>query len=320
MDRVIVFPRSGYINRLQATASAALLAEDLGADFLICWEPQAVAASPASSVFAPEYCASRVLDLPDVRTRFGIDIESLPRYLDVDPQRSLITLAGHDHGEQRYMAALRDAISHSRSGATVVITAGGHYFLPRNGVPTDEQHRAFLIRRGEWYRQLSLQPDIEASATRALAEHLRFLALHLRYTDRSLQAPTDRQIAAALEELGTRSDASSLFIASDVPAKRDLWFTRAMAMGFSPWFIEHPGIDRSNPRSAHPALIDWRILGSADALVYFTESSFAHEAAVAAGNVDSSIGLSAHSARTRLRSAAQVVTSAATWPQRRFRS
>ena len=43
--RVTVVPLSGYVNRLQAIASAALLADDLGAEWRVCWRTDAVAAA-----------------------------------------------------------------------------------------------------------------------------------------------------------------------------------------------------------------------------------------------------------------------------------
>jgi 3-polyprenyl-4-hydroxybenzoate decarboxylase len=43
------------------------------------------------------------------------------------------------------------------------------------------------------------------------------------------------------------------------------------------------------------ALIDWRILANAQATVYFTESSFGYEAAIASGNFDQSVALAPNS-------------------------
>ncbi len=36
VKKVILVPRNGYINRLQAMASSAILAESIGADFHVC--------------------------------------------------------------------------------------------------------------------------------------------------------------------------------------------------------------------------------------------------------------------------------------------
>jgi hypothetical protein len=318
VDRVIVFPRSGYINRLQATASAALLANELRADFVVCWEPQSVAASPADSVFSSSFCSTSVRSVQEVTAQFGVDFDSLPRYLNHDPDKRSIHLAGHDLGEQHFMAQLREEISQARDGTTLTITAGGNFFMPKAGSPLDEQIHDFRIRRGDWYRALSLHPDIEVPARNVIDSHPAYLALHLRYTDRSLTAPTDRHIETGLNRLKQATGVSSLFVASDVLVRRDQWIARSTAMGFSPWTIEHEPIERSDPRSAHPALIDWRVLGSAQAMVYFAESSFAEEAVVAAGTYDLSCGLSASSTRLRARGVSELISTGMSWPKRHF--
>jgi hypothetical protein len=163
-----------------------------------------------------------------------------------------------------------------------------------------------------------LHPNIEAPARDVIDSHPDYLALHLRYTDRSLTAPTDQQIETGLDRLKQATGVSSLFVASDVPARRDQWIAWATAMGFAPWTIEHEPIERSDPRSAYPALIDWRVLGSARAMVYFAESSFAEEAVVAAGTYDVSIGLSASGARLRARGVSQLLSTGMSWPKRHF--
>lgn len=320
VNRVIVFPRSGYINRLQATASAALLAEDLGADFLVCWEPQSVAASPADSVFSSSFCSTYVRSAQEITTQFGLEFDSLQLYLSHDPDKRSIHLAGHDLGEQHFMEQLRNDVLTAQAGTTLTITAGGNYFLPESGSSLNQQIRDSRIRRGDWYRSLSLHPDIEVPARDVIDSHPAYLALHLRYTDRSLTAPTDRQIETGLVRLTQATGVSSLFVASDVPARRDKWIARSTAMGFSPWTIQHEPIERSDPRSAHPALIDWRVLGSAQAVVYFAQSSFAQEAVVAAGTHATSIGLAASTSRVRLRGVRQVISAAAAWPIRKLGS
>ena len=323
VERVIIYPLSGYINRLQATASAALLAEDLGAELVVCWDPQPAAASPAFAVFSDDFCETNVVSVSELEKRTGISIDSLPRYLQVSSETAMISLAGHDLGEQHFMIELGqqiDALQYMSLAkpATIVLKAGGNFFLPKLGSTHEEQIHEFRMRRGAWYRNMPLNPRIDEQAALAIEAAPIFSGLHLRYTDRSIEAPTDRQIMKALEQLGTSVDDTSLFIASDVPDKRDLWFARSGKMGFDPWTIEHEIIERSHPRSAQPALIDWRILGSARALVYFAESSFAHEAVVAAGSFDESIGLSAHPALSTARRLGQFSRSAVTWPRRKL--
>ena len=50
VPNVVVFPRNGYANRLQAWASAAIVLE-WGAPLKVCWEEEAVCPANASSLF-----------------------------------------------------------------------------------------------------------------------------------------------------------------------------------------------------------------------------------------------------------------------------
>lgn len=44
LDRIVVVPRNGYVNRLQGWASAAILAAQLDASLHVLWEPEGSAA------------------------------------------------------------------------------------------------------------------------------------------------------------------------------------------------------------------------------------------------------------------------------------
>lgn len=319
VERVIVFPRSGYINRLQATASAAILAQDLDAQFLVCWEPQPAAGSPSASVFASDFRARTFITAADTAELIGGAIEALPRYLTQDDARNIIHLAGHDHGEQRYMVELGTMIEQAPAGTTLVITAGGHFHLTESGGSLAEESSRFAARRQAWYRQPIFHPDIEQAARAIAQTHSAFLGLHLRYTDRSLTAPPQRSIERALIMMRQQTGLASLFIASDTLDKQEEWVRRARALDFDPWTSDYPNIDRDDPRSAHPALIDWRVLGAARALTYFSESSFAHEAVVAAGSHNVSVGLKAHPIRIRAREIQRFLGSGLQWSGRHIR-
>ena len=53
---VLVYPLSGYGNRLQAMASSAVLARKIGAELSICWDVQDVAPGKANDIFAQDFC------------------------------------------------------------------------------------------------------------------------------------------------------------------------------------------------------------------------------------------------------------------------
>lgn len=204
----------------------------------------------------------------------------------------MISLAGHDRGEQVFMPQIATLLNADAGMIhTLVFKAGGHFYLPENTSHSDNGDRSARNDRGHWYRELDLNPTIEDAVAAELNQREPFLSLHLRYTDRSHQAPNAGSIEKALRTLAMNTGTTSLFIASDTPRARDNWCVRASKLGLDPWVVDHTIWDRSHPHSAHPALIDWRLLSRSRAIVYFAGSSFAHEAAVATGNFDSCIGL-----------------------------
>ena len=72
MGQILVFPMSGYINRLQSLASSWILAEQLGAAFSACWIPFEYVPGPASDTFSAEFCSRYLVSADHVSATFGI--------------------------------------------------------------------------------------------------------------------------------------------------------------------------------------------------------------------------------------------------------
>jgi hypothetical protein len=313
---VIVQPLSGYVNRLQAIVSASLLASDLDADLAVSWQASEVAPVEAESIFNEAFRAAHLASSSDVLERWDLDLSTVPQYLTVDRERARISLAGFDLGEQHFMPQLRQALKGMPDVQQVVIRAGGKFTLEGGAVLTSEEKHAFARRRHAAYQAPSLHPDIEGPAAQAAAAHDPFVGLHLRYSDRSHQAPMRKAIAPAVQELVERTGASSVFVASDVRAERERWLAKARAMGLDPWSMDQGDYPRSDPRSATGALVDWRILTRSVGLVYFAESSFAEEAAVASAGLDVSIGLRASRTQAAWARGTEYANAALTYPRR----
>jgi len=312
---VVVRPLSGYANRLQAIVSSALLAEDLGAELIVCWEESPVAPVAAAAVLDPAWCSAHVRSAAEVRDRLGVDPTRIPDYLAVDIEVRTITLAGLDKGEQHFMPELRTALADLPDEGVLVLSAGGKFTLDGDAVLTLDQERGFRARRAAAYARLPLHPDIEDRAAVA-AQHRPFIGLHLRYSDRSTETPWTRAIAPAVRSCAESEETSSVFVASDTAAQRQRWTQRLQSLGLEPWSADPGDYPRSDPRSTRGALVDWRILTRAEAMVYFSASSFAEEAAVASGRFDESVGLSASAMRTAWVRAGQYVDAARTYPRR----
>lgn len=312
---VVIRPLSGYINRLQAIISAQLLAEDLGADLWVDWQPSEVAPVQIEQVLDPRFCDEHSRSTAEVVRALSVDPAAIPHYLHTDPTKGVITLAGFDRGEQAFMPRLRQAWD-AGDFATIVISAGGKFTIRGSERLTDAQQHEFRRRRQQAYARLRLHPDIEGAADEAVESHPSFIALHLRYSDRSLESPWSRSIRPALEHVSRSSGLMSLFVAADTPSARNEWTQRARSMGLEPWATSSPDVPRSDPRSAQGALIDWRILTRSAGMVYFAASSFAEEAAVASGHVEESIGLTAGPLRRSFMRLRQYAHAAATYRER----
>lgn len=310
LERVIVLPRNGYANRLQAWASSAILAAHLDVPLEVAWEPQPIAPAGAADLFTSDRPGATFLTSADLRARIGGDHQDLPRYLTIDPSRQVVCLAGHERGEQVFMPDLAAALGHASRPRTLLVIAGGKFHLPGA--------LAFAEQRSRFYAQLPWSAGIRAGTDAALAGHSDFIGLHIRETDRSIAAPTPGAIRGAVAALAERSGLTSLFIAADTLSARQRWLGEARSLGLSAWTTPEPALDRSAISAGIGALIDWRILGMAQSIVYSRESSFGEEAAVATGCIGASLPLSASSGLQRIRRAEALGRAAVTYPRRRW--
>jgi len=300
IQRVLLYPRSGYLNRLQAMASSAILAQRLGADFRVCWETEGVVPEGPELTFDSEFIAELLLPAEIGKETWDRAGTPFPRYLTSLPHEHLIVLSGHDRGEQALMSDLRRAVADARPSSTLLISAGGKFFLDSDDSADPGWEALFRGQRHEYYSHMQLHPSIEDAAYEAVRSRGPFIGLHLRYTDRSHQTPFDRSISKALLAASRESNISEIFIASDSRAMRDKWVELVSGMGLTPWSRAHSSWDRSSSGSGHAALVDWRILTRADRLVYFAESTFAVEAAVASAGYQRSYPLASSAMRSAL--------------------
>ena len=312
LRRIVVVPRNGYINRLQAWASAAALGASTGAPVQLCWEPEPIAPATPEQLFAPKTLTSSLMTPDELSALLGAPHVDLPRHLTRLPDRDVVVLAGHEVGEQAFMPRLKHLLDHSSAPFSLVVIAGGHFHLP-GAVAPEEQRRTF-------YESLAWSEPIESGTRAALAGREQFTGVHVRRTDRSREAPTWRMLGAALDDLRQRTGVDSIFVASDSAEGQQRGDLLARKHGLKPWTIEHGAHDRSSSAAAVAAMVDWRVLGAARALVYTASSSFGHEATVLGDTVSASVALAAPPLIQRSRDARRIVTAALTYPQRRLRT
>ncbi len=319
VQRVLLFPVNGYVNRLQALASAAILADQLDARLQVCWPPFELVPGPASDTLGADFVANHVVTADQALGDHGVTIDGVPLYVSIDRPRGMVFLRGHDRGEQPLMGEVSALLQDDSQPATLVIVAGGSFYLDPLGRPEPLWREAFLSAKRDVYRSLPLVAAAENAAASAVAEHgADFIGLHLRYSDRAHQAPTERAIRRALADQSQATGLARVFVASDTPRARERWFEILRGMGLEPWAITHQAWDRREAGSAAPALADWRVLGRSRRLVYFAESSFAVEAAVASGTWAESTALAVSRPRALAYRGIVTARAALTYPSRHW--
>jgi hypothetical protein len=310
LEDIVVVPRNGYVNRLQAWASSAILAAELDVPLRIAWDPEPVAPADFGALFAPPRPGTSLIGVEDLRSRLGGTHQELPRHLSVDPDRRVVVLAGHDRGEQVFMDQLLPALEHACQPTTLLIVAGGRFHLPDS--------TGFEAQRRHFYRQLPWSDAVSSGTDTVLDGRQDFLGLHIRQTDRSVSAPRPRAIRAAIGTLAQQTGLRSVFVAADTDEARERWLAELADLELTGWAAPDPALDRSTARAGVDAMIDWRVLGRSRALVYSRASSFGEEAAVAADAVQLSVPLTASGPLQRSRRAAAAGRSLVTYPRRRL--
>jgi len=306
VERVVVIPRNGYVNRLQAWASSAALAAEWDAPLSVCWEPESIAPAGVDDLFESR-SLHQWISAADVENLCGTSHQDLPRYLTYLPERSVVVLAGHDRGEQAFMPELIEQVESAAGPVTVVIIAGGIF-----GAADAALQRRY---RHEFYRRLPWRPAITDRVSEVIEGHEPFLGVHIRKTDRSREAPTAAHVTAAIQQLHTQTNVASVFVASDTAAGVAEWTQQLTDMGLRPWSAGTSDHARDSIAAGLDAMVEWQVLGRSHGLVFSAASSFGSEAAVAAGDVPE-FGLSAGRGLQRLRGAREVLRAGVTYPKR----
>jgi len=310
ISAVVIVPRNGYANRLQAWASASALADSIGASTRVFWEPEGVAAADPFDLFDAPWFESLSISKEDLNDLVGGDHDSVPRYLTHDVVRSVMYLAGHDLGEQAFIPELIKLGKSLSTPHTLVIIAGGKFHT------VDASHAR--AARQEFYQSLRWNAAINEVVEPLTLRHGPYVALHIRTTDRSIEAPGRTSIRRALEQVRGASAGRSLFVCADTAHSRRTWSKEAQRLGFDTWTVEEVEYDRSIPANGVSAMVDWLLLADAEMVIHPRDSTFSSEAAVAGGTWRVSVPLTAAPWLRSSRQVQRFLRDAAAFPRRRF--
>lgn len=307
--KVVVVPRNGYVNRLQAWASAANVARTWGAPLEVCWEAEAVAPADAHALFRSAGQGATFISSEELTQLLGSPHERLPRYLTQLSTGRLMILAGHDRGEQRFMADLESRKVDLADAVTVVFIAGGRFHVPGE---TD-----FTTKRRDFYLSVDWSDAIRERIDTVGANLAPYVGIHVRETDKAASAPTRRALEESIRAVSNRTGIHSVFVAADTADTRTRWVNRLKRCGEAPWFLESTSHDRGAVQAGVDALVEWNLLARATAMVYAEDSSFGHEAAICNVIPELGIGLTAPPWLRSTREVTRVLRSGLTYPVRR---
>ena len=302
LQQVVVVPWNGYVNRLQAWASASILAQRLGAKLRIAWEAEPVAPASASTLFSQSLISESFVSLDYASDLLGRPHSEMPRYLTINKSKGVAFLAGHDRGEQYFMEELLYELQTQPAIATLVIVAGGKFHLP--------YEQEFMSKRRTFYRQLRWNPRIHDTCMAMHPPGAKYLGLHIRETDRSREAPTQRSLTRAVRHLTEELKIENVLVTADTDSARSRWFDQLENLGLSAWVSAATNFDRGESESARDAIADWLLLGRSEAIIYSAQSSFGQEAAILTTHPEQCRGLQAPRATQGFRDMNRIARSA----------
>ena len=306
--KVVLVPRNGYANRLQAWASAAIVARRWGAPLAVCWETEAVAPAEVHSLFRSAGEGAAVMSSEELERLLGGSHEQLPRYLTHVPEDGIVTLAGHNRGEQPFMADLDRLAKETTKAVTVVLIAGGRFHVPGE---TD-----FETKRRDFYRSLDWSDAVSERIDDVHSNVGPYIGMHVRGTDKAITVPTQRSMEQSILAVTDRTGIDSIFVAADTADTRMMWLDRLKSHGKDPWFVDSTTHDRGSSRAGIDALVEWNLLARSTAMVFADDSSFGHEAALCTRSPAMNAGLTAPAWLQKARAGRDWIRSASTYPVR----
>jgi len=302
LQQVVVVPWNGYVNRLQAWASASILAQRLGAELRVAWEAEPVAPASASTLFSPSLISESFVSLDYVSDLLGHPHSEMPRYLTINRGQGVAFLAGNDRGEQFFMDELLHELQTQPVISALVIVAGGKFHLP--------YEKEFMSKRRTFYQQVSWHSEIQDQYLDTRPPGAEYLGLHIRETDRSREAPTQRSLTRAVRRLAEELKIENILVTGDTDSARSQWFDELERLGLSPWVSAATNFNRGESQSARDAIADWLLLGRSEAIIYSAQSSFGQEAAIMTTCPEHCRGLQAPRATQRFRDVHRISGSA----------
>jgi len=269
MAHVAVVPVNGIGNRLRAIAACLYLARRLRRDATVVWEPDSLLPGKWEDLFA----ASPQLQFASMKTaqRSGIvPHEPIAKY--VDSNASFVTLRGNDRGEQPFAKHFFRLLKRwpQKNG---VVEAGDYFHHRASSV--EKAGKLLKKERNHLANQIRFSDQILE-----LAHHISpprpYLSLHLRGTDRTVDAANPESLLATAHKLAIEKGLRDVFVASDDPHLIDLAKSSLDAHGLKISTNPQPK-PRGTLSGTFSAFADYLALRRGDVFVGGKRSTFSTE-------------------------------------------
>jgi hypothetical protein len=286
--RLIIVPRNGYINRIQAIASASILAEDLNFELKIYWDTEPNWATDYYSLFDEKFYSNKFVNKKYVDEALNYkNLFQLPNYLNVSRDGGFISLIGADKDEQRFICELVNLLNINQEINTILIVAGAKFYI---GDPDE-----FILRRADFYNSIIWNSRISNNYLLNLFLEAEYVGIHIRRTDRFLSAPSTNQILKELKVMRSKTNLNTVFIACDNKRDREKWCKILRGLNLDVIDLDIQEFDRKEVSTGIFAIPDWIMLSRSVCIIYHGHSSFSQEASILNKRSDYSKGLVATS-------------------------
>ena len=260
---------NGIGNRLRAIAACLYLARRLRRDATVVWEPDRLLPGEWEALFA----ASPQLQFASMKTaqQSGI-VPHEPIALYVDSNASFVTLRGNDRGEQPFAKHFFRLLKRWPQENGVV--EAGDYFHHRAS-SVEKAGKLLRKERNHLANQIRFSDQILELAQR-ITPPRPYLSLHLRGTDRAVDAANPESLLATAHKLAMEKGLRDVFVASDDPHLIDLAKSSLDAHGLTTSTNSEPS-PRGTPSGTVSAFADYLVLRRGEMFVGGKRSTFSTE-------------------------------------------
>ena len=240
MQKLILEPVNGLMNRFRSIASAKILSEFTNRDFMLNWKPEYV-------------CNIGISDLvEDGFFNIGYDLNRHDCYYHSGPEKG---------SEQPFV---QDMISTEQE--TIYLLAGGNF------IPTGMSISDFNNKKSDFYKSIPFVDRIKNESNEFISKNSDYIGIHLRYTDRIEYSPNIEYVENIIS-----SNDTNIFICSD---DRSILNDLKSKFGDKILTYNITNLNRSSADGSQQSIIEWLLLANSKKIYYSTGSSYSYEACI----------------------------------------